>query len=240
MKPSFVVIATALMCPLLAAAPRPQPTPPPAPAPEKPSFERGMMIRFHMHENYGMLRAIERLLLRGKLDNAKFLAQGIGEAPEEPGLSAFATHEAQVRIRAQDVVRAKDLDQAIRRTALLVDACAGCHAASGQLPELGIPSGPPPDRDSLDARMARHRWAADQLGAGILASDDKAWTSGLELLASAPPLAQLTKEQAVFGKRLQQTAKSTLKAKSVRGEARADAYGNLLVICASCHTAASP
>ena len=68
MKLSLVVVATALMCPLLAAAPDPQP-----PSPDKrPTFERGMMVRFHMHENFGTVRAIERLLLRGKLDNAKF------------------------------------------------------------------------------------------------------------------------------------------------------------------------
>ena len=233
MKLSLVVVATALMCPLLAAAPDPQP-----PSPDKrPTFERGMMVRFHMHENFGTVRAIERLLLRGKLDNAKFLAEGIGEAPDEPGLSAFAAHEARVRTRAQDLAQAKDVDQAIRRSALLLDACAGCHVASGQAPDLAIPSGPPADQDTLEARMARHLWAADQLGAGLLAADDKAWTSGLELLANAPPLVgPLTKDQTALGKRLQQTAKTTLKAKSVRGEARAEAYGGLLAICAGCHT----
>jgi cytochrome c553 len=236
MKPSLVVIATAAMCPLLSAAPTPE-----RPRPEPPNFEHGMMVRFHMHENYGMFRAIERLLLRGRLDDAKFLASGIGEAPDEPGLSAFVVYEARVRTRAQDIVKAKDLDQAIRRSASLAEACASCHVASGQLPELAIPSGPPPDRDTLDARMARHLWAADQLGAGILASDDKAWTSGLELLGSSPPLfGQLTKEQAVLGKQLQQAAKTTLKAKPKRLDEKADAYGGLLVICASCHAAGTP
>lgn len=233
MKPSLVVVATVVMCPLLSAAPKPKPV-----REEPPNFEHGMMVRFHMHENYGMFRAIERLLLRGRLEDAQFLAAGIGEAPDEPGLSAFALYEARVRSRAQEVAKAKDLDRAIRSSAQLAEACGSCHVASGQIPELALRTAPPPDRDTVDARMARHLWAADQLGAGILASDDTAWTSGLELLANTPPFfSQLTKEQALLGKRLQQTAKATLGAKSKGGESRADAYGGLLVICAGCHTA---
>ena len=79
-------------------------------APEQ-RFEEGMLLRFHMHENYGIVRAIERLLLRGRLEDARPLAAAIGEAPDESGMSAFAKHSAEVRRRALDLSLAKTVDE---------------------------------------------------------------------------------------------------------------------------------
>ncbi|HET9622020.1 MAG TPA: hypothetical protein VFP84_11680, partial [Kofleriaceae bacterium] len=57
----------------------------PALADEPPGkqFEHDMMARFHMHESYTLFGAIERLLVRGKLAEARDRARAIGAAPDE-------------------------------------------------------------------------------------------------------------------------------------------------------------
>jgi hypothetical protein len=93
---------TAALC-LLAAAGCQSARAVPAPPPERdPSerFERDMLVRFHMHQSYDLVRAIEKLLVRGNLDDARAFARAIAEAPDEPGLGAWARHAAVVRERA--------------------------------------------------------------------------------------------------------------------------------------------
>jgi len=73
-----------------------------------------MMVRYHMHGNLDVLRSIERLLLRGRLDEARQLARGIAEAPLESDLGSWATQAATVRERAAAVAAAPALDEAER------------------------------------------------------------------------------------------------------------------------------
>ena len=222
----------------IALAPLHDATSAPAPAvtPEV-AFEQDMMLRFHMHENFGVVRGIERFLLRGQLDDAKQLAAAIGQAPNAPGLGAFAEHTARVRKAAFDLASAKNLEQAVRREATLLQACAGCHVAAAIIPDLAPPPALPPDRDSIDARMARHLWAADRLWDGIVAGDDAAWKVGIDLLASGPPTwAPPTKPQRDFAKRLQLIADSERRTRSTRLSTRADTYGELFLTCVGCHT----
>ncbi|MEO8549515.1 MAG: hypothetical protein ABI678_06065, partial [Kofleriaceae bacterium] len=126
-------------------------------------FERDMLVRFHMHENYGLVRAIDHLLVRGKLEEAKELARELAAAPDEPGLSAFAAQTASVRDQATALANATTTDVALRALTKVGAACASCHAASGTLPDLGTLPAAPPDHATVDARMARHRWATDRL-----------------------------------------------------------------------------
>src|SRR5437016_6193304 len=69
-------------------------------------FEHDMLVRFHMHENFDLLRAIEKLLLRGKLDEASTLARAMAIAPDEPGMSTFAAQATRVRERAGELAAA--------------------------------------------------------------------------------------------------------------------------------------
>lgn len=196
-----------------------------------------MLVRFHMHENYGLVRGIEKLVLRGRIEDAALFAAAIAEAPEEPGLGAYAAQAAKVRSSAAELAKAKQLDQAARATAHLAQACASCHTAAG-IDAQATPSLPPPDRDTLDARMARHLWAAEQLWSGMIGNDDVAWKAGIQLIATSKPLRdQLTTEQQALGRRLQKTAERALRADAKQIATRANVYGELLLTCASCHTA---
>jgi len=97
---------------------------PQPPIPPSKQFEHDMMVRFHMHGSLDLLRAIERLLIRGKLDESRTFARMIAEAPFEPDLGPWAAQAAIVRERASAVASAPGLDEACRREARLAEACA--------------------------------------------------------------------------------------------------------------------
>lgn len=210
------------------------------PAGEKPPqqrFEDGMMVRFHMHENYGIVRGIERLLLRGRIEEARPLAAAVGEAPDEPGATPFAKHSAEIRRRALELSRAKTVEEAFRLEGKLVVACAACHVEANVVPDLS--STPlPADRDSLEARMARHLWAADRLWVGIVADSQDAWASGLDLLATGSKAwPDLPAARAPLARQMQRTAQTARRVKAPSLDERGTTYGELLATCASCHTA---
>jgi cytochrome c553 len=234
-----VAIACAAGCASSRAdAPRREPAEPP---PVK-RFERDMMIRFHMHESFDLLRAIERLLIRGKLEDAKLFAAAIAEAPDEPGLGPWTQHAMAVRAGAAALAQAKTVDEACKREAKLADACAGCHIDAGASPVFREHPTAPPDQPTIDARMVRHRWAADRMWEGIVGGDAQPWRAGLEVVAAAPlDWNALGPARAGFGRRLQQLALKARGRKPTNAPAdRAAAYGEILATCAGCHMAANP
>jgi hypothetical protein len=91
------LLAVACAQPAAAEPGPPPPSPPSAPSPPATRFEHDMMVRFHMHENLGLLRAIEKLLIRGRLDDAQQLARAISDAPDEPGMGSWATYATVAR-----------------------------------------------------------------------------------------------------------------------------------------------
>jgi len=199
-----------------------------------------MLARFHMHENFDLLRAIEKLLVRGNLDDARALAGGIAAAPDEPGLSQFAVQATLVRTRAGMLARATRLDDACRAEARVADACAGCHVAASAAPEFRPPTHVPPDAPTIEARMTRHLWATDRLWEGIVGGDQESWQAGLDILAASPtPEMQPTPQRAKLARRIQQLAAGARQGNRTDAPAdRATRYGEILVTCASCHASA--
>jgi cytochrome c553 len=197
-------------------------------------FERDIVMRYHMHQNFDLVRAIERLLIRGKLADARQFATSISWAPDEPAHGPWATHAVTVRERAGAVARAKTVDDAIAKTAKLGAACGNCHGDLGvstsfeQLPKL------PADKPTVEARMQRHRWAADRLWEGVIGNANKSWRAGLDLLAAAP--LDQPANRAAFARDLQRIAKQARQPSSGPLVDRATTYGEILVVCARCHT----
>ncbi len=204
-------------------------------------FEKDMMVRFHMHENLGLLRAVEMLVIHGRLEEAKALANAIAEAPDEPGLGALAKHAVRVRELAAALARAPSIDEAARREARLGVACAGCHLEAGVMVAPKTPAAPP-DGPTVEARMARHLWATDRLWEGVIGGADEPWLQGLDVLASAPlPFSSQTDDRRRLSQRLQRLADGARKRiASDRLDERGRTYGEMLGVCATCHTASSP
>lgn len=209
------------------------------PDPPAARFEHDMMVRFHMHENFDLLRAIQKLLLRGKREDAVALARAIAEAPDEPGLGELEVHAVRVRDLAAALARAPNIDEACAREARLAVACSGCHVATGVVPVLSTVPPLPPDKPTLEARMARHVWATDRLWEGAVGGGDEPWIKGLQVLAAAPiPFRASMDDRAALAKQLQRLATTALKRKTTdTWNERARAYGDILTVCATCHTA---
>jgi cytochrome c553 len=231
-RPWLTVLALACVQPAALGDPRD--------APPSVRFEHDMIVRFHMHESFDLLRAIEKLLIRGQLEEARTFARAIAHAPDEPGLGAWSQHVVLVRDRAATLATARSVDEACRRAAQLADACAGCHAESGASPEFRSPGRIPPDQPTIDARMARHLWATDRLWEGVVGSADDAWRVGLDVLATTPLQApELSKEQSAFGRKLQRLAdQARLRQGTDAAQDRARSYGEILATCSGCHAAA--
>lgn len=209
----------------------------PAVPPEE-RFEHDMMVRYHMHGNLDLLRAIERLIIQGKLDEARGLARGMAEAPTLPGLGSWAPRATAVRERAAALAAAPGSDEACRRAARLAEACAKCHIEAGVQPQFRSPPPLPPDRDTPAARMARHRWAADRLWEGLVGADPEPWQAGLAVLAQPPIRWPELGERKGLAKMLQQQAdQARQRATTDTIEDRARFYGEMLVTCTACHTA---
>lgn len=242
----FGIVGAVLVAALslaIADAPRPAAKREPAPAPAPPPrFERDDVQRMHMHESFDLVRAIERLLLSGKLDEAKRFAAAISAAPDSPAHGSWATHVVAVRDAAAALSRVTTIEQGCRGVATLASACAGCHVDTGVAPDFRTFPLPPKAGDTTDerARMARHRWAADRMWEGIVGGEDAPWTAGLDVLAAAPLDWAGTPERVPFAKTLQRLAAQARKQKSATIATRTRAYGEILVTCAGCHATATP
>jgi len=221
--------------PQAAAPAAPVRTDDPEPPPPQ-RFERDMMIRFHMHASFDTARGIERLLIRGKLDDARYFARLLATEPDPPGLAPWARQIAVVRERAAAVGSAPGIDEACRRAARLAEACAGCHVDASAQPEFQPPPRLPADQQTVAARMARHQWAADRIWEGMVGDAGDAWRAGLDVLAAAPlSWPEITSDRAGLARRLQQLAdRARHPAKDDLAE-RARVYGEILVTCAACH-----
>lgn len=220
------------------AKPKPVAKEPPAELPPAQRFERDVMIRLHMHDNFDLLRAIERLLIRGKLEEAARFATAIAEVPDSPAHGSYAAQAVLVRDRAAAVARATTVDQACQLEAKLAAACGGCHVETNVAPEFRAYPAAPPDVQTVEGRMARHRWAADRLWEGIVGGADEPWRAGLDVLAAAPfDWGDRSKARVSLSRDLQRLAATARKRKLADTlDTRATSYGEMLSTCAACHT----
>lgn len=194
-------------------------------------------VRFHMYRSFDLSRAIERLLVHGALDEARALARSLANTAEPPAMEVWARETAVVRGRAAALADAPGIDEACRRAARLSEACATCHVAAAATPAFDAFAKAPPDQPTVDARMARHRWAVDRLWEGMVGNADRPWQAGLDVLAvTALPFPVAPGDRAGLASRLQQLADQARHRRLATPAERAQVYGEVLVTCAACHS----
>jgi cytochrome c553 len=204
-------------------------------------MEKPVMMRFHMQRHFDDLRMIERMLVAGKLDDAKARAFLLTRPAPDPGMAPWATDVEAVTEAARALVAAPGVDEALRRETRVAKACAYCHLRVQKSPVFLAAPPAPRYEPTPAARMARHQWSVDRLWEGIVGPSDRSWRAGLDVLASTPlPLSPLT-DAPSLATHLQELARG---APGTHGgpaeliEDRARLYGEMLVTCAACHDSA--
>jgi cytochrome c553 len=205
---------------------------PPAPV----RIAKPEMVRFHMNRHFDDLQAIQRLLVSGKLAEAKSLAFMLTKPATDPGLAPWAAESASVTEAARALVAAPGVDEALRREARVAVACAYCHVHTQQAPVFAAPPTTPTDEANTASAMARHQWAVDRLWEGVVGGSDRPWRAGLEVLGATP--LPYSPAAPALATRLQQLARSAMTAHREQTETldeRGRLYGEMLVTCAACH-----
>ncbi|HEU4732306.1 MAG TPA: hypothetical protein VFT22_30640 [Kofleriaceae bacterium] len=199
-------------------------------------LERPAMVRFHMRRHFEDLRMIERLLVAGKLEDARALAHLLAKPARDPGFAPWAAESQRLTDAALALASATSLEEACRREPRVSEACASCHVRMQTTPVFGIPPPLPLDLPTRKARMARHQWAVDRLWEAMVGPSESSWHGGLEVLAAAPMPFPVWTEASRYARRLQELARDQLPPYRTTSLAdRAAAYGELLVTCVGCH-----
>jgi hypothetical protein len=212
------------------ARPDPAATPRVQPAPQ----------RSRMRAHFYQLHEIEAAILRGDLEAARQGASALAGEAIGGADSMAPPYAERLRGAAKALARAESLDDACRIEAQLLAECARCHEASKVKPALAAPEAPPDDA-TVVARMARHRWAADRAWDGLVGLSASTWAVGLDVMAATPlPGNGMSDDPAQwerltrYGRALQAAARRAAAARTIN--ARAHAYGELLVVCTGCHS----
>lgn len=206
--------------------------------------ERATLLQLHMADHYADLRLMERALVEGDLAEVRDYATALVFDRADPELAPWTAHLVRMQTAAEALAAAKDVSEACRREPELAAACGDCHRETGA--QLAFADdGPPADDGTTPVRMVRHQWAADRLWQALVAPSDTAWHDALAILAAAPlpadelgvdATAEVRDRLVVNARLLQAVAKAARPIDGSRG--RAEAYGKVLVLCASCHATA--
>lgn len=208
----------------------------------EPPQEHETAVRLHMREHYDLDRAIERLLVRGQLEQARDLSRVMGGASDDLGFGTATRHVVLVRERAAALAASPGIDEACRRAAKLAAACATCHVDARIAPLFDATQKVPADEPTIHARMARHAWAVDRIWEGMVGNSDAAWRAGLDVIARPPlPWSELSGPRVALGRRLQDLAVRARQLHMIDDiDERARMYGEILVTCAACHAITEP
>jgi hypothetical protein len=151
---------------------------------------------------------------------------------------------AQLQAAARLTAEARTLEAAASGVAAMGRVCGECHRAlrAGPRTQRYEPERSAPKSDSFEGRMFRHAWAVERLWDGLTTPSDNAWIVGAAALSqapSAPPQAAPVLPPPIVHTL---DVVRQLGVKAARADtlaAREKVYGQLLLTCAQCHSAAS-
>lgn len=197
-----------------------------------------------MHEFFEQTMRARDAIINGDVASAKKALEML--AAQELGTTTLSLEWSTQLERWRAVARlgghSKSLEEAAASVSKLGAQCGQCHQALRKGPEFD-PSGWVEDTDDLQAHMFLLTWASDRMWEGLTEPWDRAWRVGAETLVEAPiKLSALKKKLGPklsnapdYARDLQRIGEMALSQKDA--EARAEAFGQVLLTCASCHSA---
>lgn len=201
-------------------------------------------VATNMHEYLGRITTIKSLIIMGNLDGAREPAIRLADHEAADGLPAdFERYYGLMRQHAREVNNATDLKSAAISVSGIARTCGNCHIANEIEIEFGYDQKPEDWSDTV-SHMQRHQWAVDRLWEGLIGPSDTAWNRGMDMLVDLPLHPDDVTDEDSAGvdpEALDQIARR-IHALTRQGTvattptARAEIYGELLGLCADCHT----
>jgi len=199
----------------------------------------------NMHEYLTRITAIKSYIIMGNLDRVRDSATWLVEHEAVPGLPGnFESYVEMMRSQAREVVGAPDLKSAAKSASRMASTCGSCHLVNDIEIEFGFDTMPEDWADSI-THMQRHQWAADRLWEGLIGPSDVAWSRGTDMLVDVPLSPADFFGEIADGVDLAALDEIAHRVHVLGGqgtnirtpEARSNLYGELLGLCADCHTA---
>jgi mono/diheme cytochrome c family protein len=194
-----------------------------------------------MWQHFERVGQVQTAVIDGDLGRARMVSEVIAMSDSLPDLpDRGRPYEAALRSQALIGATAPDLAAASRSVGQIGRSCGECHAALQRGPRFGAAGRPiTSDQPATDA-MLRHRWAADQMWAGLIGPSDSSWQAGTRALSEESTYTELIKPNVPRGDAMRALAISVQQMGRTAGaetdaDRRAILYGRLLVSCTGCH-----
>jgi cytochrome c553 len=197
-----------------------------------------------MHEYLARITTIKALIIMGNLDGAREPAIWLTEHEPVGGLPTnFEPDVDLMREYAREVNNAPDLKSAAISVSRMARTCGNCHLANELQIEFGYDQVPAEWSDTV-SHMQRHQWAADRLWDGLIGPSDTAWNRGAEMLVDVPlsPDDVLDGDSADVDSAALDQGAGRIHVLGRQGAnaktpiERNELYGEILGLCADCHT----
>jgi mono/diheme cytochrome c family protein len=193
-----------------------------------------------MYAHFDRAGEVHDALVRGRLDRARPGAEWLA-THQEPRMLPEGSDQigALMKMYAQNVREAEDLQEAAHATAQMGRTCGDCHRQYGVSPRFLVGTAPP-SGSGARAEMSRHVWAAERMWEGLVGPEDYAWTSGAAALKEGWLNPRDVVSDAGDRERVRDLVRQvyTLGVQADRAttpEDRARIYGEFLTTCIDCH-----
>jgi mono/diheme cytochrome c family protein len=239
--PAFIVLVLVTLSLAAACGGDTKPAETTAAAPQSPPPPASADVVKHMHDHLAKVQEVHQAVVRGDLDGAKTAAGSFANHEELAGMPDKVQAVSAMKRAAKEVTESKDIKAAGEATAAMAAACGSCHQASSAKPPFSPTPAPAKAGGGTKGRMLEHQRAVEMLYQGLIAPSDELWARGAEALKAAPlkedkfpASARLSKEALSAQIATHEVALKAVEAKGL--EERADAYGDLIGGCATCHS----
>jgi len=198
----------------------------------------------HMHDHLDRITGIKTSIIMGNLEGvrepAKWLAEH--EAPSslpdnyEPFIEAMRSYAGKVLV-------APDFQTAADAVSGMAITCSGCHQANKVTLKFDVEM-KPEEWGETKMHMQRHQWGVDRMWEGLMGPSDEAWSAGTDILVDIPLHPYDVAGDAVDMEDTIAIDVIAQRLHALGGQGaythapaeRQKMYGEVLSICADCHT----